>query len=73
MRGDRLWKTIVDNKYDLNYPNIFCCNERNDFPFLKGIRWDAQAAKMGYKWKIGNEKKIYLCEDQWFDTCSLAI
>jgi hypothetical protein len=71
--GDKLWKAIVDNKYDLNSPNIFCCNERKGSPFLKGIMWAAQAAKMGYRWKIGNGKKIRFWEDQWSGTCSLAI
>jgi hypothetical protein len=35
--------------------------------------WAAQAAKMGYRWKIGNGKKIRFWEDQWSGTCSLAI
>jgi hypothetical protein len=28
---------------------------------------------MGYRWQIGNGKKVCFWEDQWFGTCSLAI
>jgi hypothetical protein len=28
--------------------------------FFKGFMWAAQATKMGYKWKVGNGKKIIL-------------
>jgi hypothetical protein len=40
---------------------------------LKGVKWAAQAAKLGYCWKVGNGKKIRFWEDQWFGSCSLAI
>jgi hypothetical protein len=43
------------------------------FPFWKGVLWAARAAKMGYKWKIGDGKNIRFWEDQWFGSCSLAI
>jgi hypothetical protein len=33
----------------------------------------AKAAKMGYKWNIGNEQKVRFWEDHWFGSCSLAI
>jgi hypothetical protein len=35
--------------------------------------WATQAARMGYRWQIGNGKKVLFWEDQWFDTCSFAI
>jgi hypothetical protein len=35
--------------------------------------WAAQAAKMGYKWKVGNGRKIRLWEDNWLGSSSLAI
>jgi hypothetical protein len=57
----------------LDKPNIFYCKSRNAFPFLKGFLWAAQAAKMRYRWKYGNGKRIRLWEDQWMGTCSLAI
>jgi hypothetical protein len=60
-------------KYHLNDPNIFCCRDRNASPFLKGFLWAAQAAKMGYRWKYGNGRRIRFWEDQWIGTCSFAI
>jgi hypothetical protein len=62
--GDKLWKAIMDNKYSIDSPNIFCCNERSASPFLKVVLWAAQAARMGFRWKIGNEKKNHFWEDQ---------
>jgi hypothetical protein len=53
-----LWKVIIDDKYSSNSPNIFCCNERNGSPFLKGVMWAAEAAIIDYMWKIGNGKKV---------------
>lgn len=35
--------------------------------------WAAQAAKMGYRWKVGNEKNIRLREDTSLGSYSLAI
>jgi hypothetical protein len=35
--------------------------------------WAAQAARMSYRWQIGNGKQVSFWEDQWFGTCSLAI
>jgi hypothetical protein len=55
---NRLWKEILSCKYLLDEPNIFCCKSRNASPFLKGFLWAAQAAKMGYRWKYGNGKRI---------------
>jgi hypothetical protein len=31
--GDTLWRRIIDFKYSLESPNIFCCNNRNCSPF----------------------------------------
>jgi hypothetical protein len=70
--GDKLWKAIMDNKHSINSLNIFCCNERSAPP-LKGVLWVAQVARMGFRWKVGNGKKIHFWEDQWLGTCSLAI
>jgi hypothetical protein len=28
---------------------------------------------MGFKWRVGDGKKIKFWEDQWFGSCSLAI
>jgi hypothetical protein len=34
--------------------------------------WVVQAAKMGYKWEIGNVKRIQFWEDNWVGNSSLA-
>jgi hypothetical protein len=62
----------VDHKYDIS-PNMFCCNPRNSSPFWKGVIWAAQAAKLGYRWHIGDGRMVRFWEDVWFGTCSLAI
>jgi len=33
----------------------------------------AQAARMGFRWKIGDGKKIRFWEDNWLGTSSIAI
>jgi hypothetical protein len=35
--------------------------------------WAAQAANMGYRWNVGDGKRIRLWEDHWFGSCSLVI
>lgn len=35
--------------------------------------WAAKAAKLGFRWKIGNRKKVRFWEDNWLGTSSLAI
>jgi hypothetical protein len=57
----------------MNSPNIFCYHEKNSSPFWKRVMWAAQAARMSYRWQIGNGKQVSFWEDQWFGTCSLAI
>jgi hypothetical protein len=42
-------------------------------PLWKRVKWPADAAKMGYRWKVGVGSKIRFWEDNWFGTCSLAI
>jgi hypothetical protein len=39
----------------------------------RGVLWAAQAAKMGFRWNIGNGRSVMFWEDQWFDHCCLAI
>jgi hypothetical protein len=69
----KLWRAIIDAKYNPKSPNIFCCNDRIGSPFWKGVLWATKAAKMGYRWKIGDGRKVRFWEDQWFGSCSLAI
>jgi hypothetical protein len=72
--GDgRLWKNVIDAKYNTCSPNIFCSWDRGSSPFWKGVLWAIQAAKMGYKWEVGDRRKVRFWEDQWFGSCSLAI
>ena len=35
--------------------------------------WAAKAAKFGFRWKVGDEKKIKCWEDNWLGHSSLAI
>jgi hypothetical protein len=67
-----MWRKIIDHKYDTT-PNILCSGSRNASPFWKGVRWAAQAAKPGYRWCVGDGRKVRFWEDVWFGTCSLAI
>jgi hypothetical protein len=69
----KLWRTIIDAKYNPNSPNIFCCNDRHGSPFWKWVLLAAKASKMGYMWKIGDGRNVRFWEDQWFGSCSLAI
>jgi hypothetical protein len=71
--GSNPWRKIVDARYQTTSPNIFCCNPRNDSPFWKGVILAAQAAKMEFRWNVGNGRRVRFLEDQWFGTCSLAI
>jgi hypothetical protein len=68
----KIWKDVIDHKYRIR-PNIFCCNPRNSSPFWKGMIWAANAAKLGFRWNVGNDRRIRFCEDLWVGTCPLAI
>jgi hypothetical protein len=70
---DKLWKDLIDYKYNTTNPNIFVTNTVGASSFFKGFIWAAQAAKMGYRWKIGNGQKARLWEDNWLGSSSLAI
>lgn len=35
--------------------------------------WAASIAKMDFRWKIGDEKKVKFWEDKWLGSTSLAI
>jgi len=41
--------------------------------FWKGVLWAAQALKFGYRWKVGDGRKIRFWEDTWFGTAPLAV
>jgi len=67
---DKLWNELVDFKSDTNKPIL---TKMMALVVFKGFLWAAQAAKMGYRWKVGNDWKIRLWEDNWLDSSSLAI
>jgi hypothetical protein len=52
LNENKLWKQIVDIKYNINNPNIFSFNSTGASHFWKGVLWAAKAAKMGYQWKV---------------------
>jgi hypothetical protein len=69
---NKIWKLIVDYRYDLP-PNIFRANPKHCSPFWKGIMWAAAAAKAGYKWHVGNGRRVLFWEDIWLGNCSLTV
>jgi len=71
--GNKLWKQIIDHKYNTESPNIFYSGTSGTSSFFKGMIWAATATKMGYKWKIENDKKVKFWEDNWLGPSSLAI
>jgi hypothetical protein len=40
---------LIDFKYNANDPNIFTCSSIGVSNFWKGILWDANVAKMGFR------------------------
>jgi hypothetical protein len=72
-KDQKMWKFVVKNKYHPNSSNISCCVDRQSSSFWKGVLWAAKVAKMGFRWNIGNGKRIRFWEDHWFGSCSLAI
>jgi hypothetical protein len=55
---NNIWKRIIDAKYHTRQPNILCCHDTHPSIFWKGVMWDNQAAKVGYKWSVGDGKQI---------------
>jgi hypothetical protein len=56
---------IVDSKYQSRSSNLLYAKSREASPFEKGILWVVQAAKMGYRWHVGDGTKIRFWEDHW--------
>jgi hypothetical protein len=63
---------IVDAKYNPS-PSLFWANPSHCSPFWKGVVWVAHAAKVGYRWQVGNGSKVLFWEDIWLGHCSLVI
>ena len=38
LNKNNIWRLIVDSKYTLDNPNIFCCSNMRISPFWKGVR-----------------------------------
>jgi hypothetical protein len=38
-----------------------------------GVKWAIKVAKMGFKWNVGNGRRVKLWEDVWLGTSSLVI
>jgi hypothetical protein len=47
----KLWRNIVDHKYNGCLPNLFCCNVRNNSPVLKRGNLDSKSCKDGLSMK----------------------
>lgn len=69
----KLWKQLVDFKYDNRNPNIFSAKSQHGSQFWKGVVWAAQAAKLGYRWHVGKCVRIKFWEDNWLGPSSLAV
>jgi hypothetical protein len=69
----KLWKSLVDFKYNDHSPNIFTCSETGASNFWKGVLWAARVAKLGYRWNVGRGDKVRFWEDLWIGTSSIAI
>lgn len=65
---------MIDYKYNTSKWNIFTTTrDERASQFFKGFMWAAKAAKMGFSWKIGNEREVKFWEDNWLGQSSLAI
>lgn len=60
---DKMWRQMIDHKYNTQNPNIFCSNTSGSSNFFNVMMSAALVAKMGYKWRIGNGKKVKFWED----------
>lgn len=74
VNGDgKLWKTVIDSKYNTSSPNIFTSSSTNASVFWKGVTSVIRAIKFGYRWVIGNGAKVRFWEDTWLGTSPLAV
>jgi hypothetical protein len=55
---ENIWKQLIDLKYDKCKPNLFSYRDTGASNFWKGLMWTARVARMGYRWRIGNGRKI---------------
>lgn len=65
--GGKLWKEVLEFKYNTCKPNLFYSRDTWASQFFKGIMWAARTAKFGVRVKIRS------WEDNWLGASSLAI
>ena len=65
----KIWKSLIDHKYRTNSPNIFYCNSQNMSRFWKGVLEVVKSIKFGYRWVVGDGRRIRF----WEKTLGLAI
>ena len=63
----------IDHKYNTSRPNIFYSSTLGASQFFKGLFGVASATKMGFRWRLGNGRKVKFWVDNWLGTSSLAI
>ena len=68
----KIWKQVIDAKYNTHNLNIFACSNLGASPFWKGILWATKAANIGYSWIIGDGKSIRFWRDRWIGHTTLA-
>jgi hypothetical protein len=54
----KLWKTVLDAKYNTSDPNILHCLDTSASRFFKGFLWAVHAVKFGFRWIVGDGTKI---------------
>jgi mannosylglycoprotein endo-beta-mannosidase len=69
----KLWKSVIDAKYNTKDPNIFSCNSFATSRFFKGFMWAVNSVKFGFRWIVGDGSKIKFWEDTWFGTSPLSV
>jgi hypothetical protein len=70
----KIWKMLIDFKYNTSNPNIFTCKNSGVSNFWSGVLWAAaNVARMGYRWNVGNGVNVRFWEDVWLGTSNLAI
>jgi hypothetical protein len=71
--NSKLWKTMVDHKYNTKNPNIFCSDEVGVSRFWKEVMWAVNSTKFGYRWNIGDGNTVRFWEDTLCGTSPLAV
>ncbi|WVZ50554.1 hypothetical protein U9M48_001796 [Paspalum notatum var. saurae] len=69
---DKLWRELLDFKYKTKHPNILAVKDLGGSQFFKSFVYAVKAARMGFRWKIGDGKRVKFWEDNWLGTSSLA-